>query len=224
MTNRVEKRKVQQRVQTGIRAVPNHTSLKISDVHNIAVLHFTNNCELWKFFFNCCGPLVPERVWYILPGVHSNAIETGYSNPPNRILNQVPCNLRIILIKVGKKVQKPTLQRLFLEALDGPGIVKRPGFKNIVEVILFRTVVPGGSRRVVNPRVIRTGVIHNLVLNDFQAKSVSFVRKFAQLCQSSKMFFYGIKILRVVAMEAGARLSFFQLDLVEAIVVVIPGR
>src|ERR1044072_2111934 len=99
-----------------------------------------------------------------------------------------------------------------------------PGLENVFEVICFRAVEPRRRGRILNPRMIWASVIDDLVLNDLDAHAMRGSDELFQFGERAEMFFNGIEILRVVTVKAGARLTFFQLDLVKAIVVVIPGR
>ena len=47
--------------------------------------------------------------------------------------------------------------------------------------------------------------------------------QFAQLVERSEVFFNRIEVLWVVTVETGAGLAFLQFDLIQAIVIVIPG-
>src|SRR4051812_27372348 len=88
----------------------------------------------------------------------------------------------------------------------------------------FGAVEPGWRWRIVNPWMIRTGVVHHLVLDDLYSIAVRGVDEFTQLCKRAEVFFNGVEVLRVVAVKAGTRFVFLQFDLIESIVVVIPRR
>src|SRR5919205_2282109 len=87
-----------------------------------------------------------------------------------------------------------------------------------------RAVEPRGRRRVSHPRMIWTSVIHHLVLNDLYARAMRAFDQLAELRERAEVFLDRVKILRVITVKSGARFVFFQLDLVETIVVVVPGR
>src|ERR1051325_4328656 len=88
----------------------------------------------------------------------------------------------------------------------------------------FGAVEPRRRGRIVNPRMIWTSVVHHFVLDDLDSVAMRGVDQLAQLRKRAEVFFDAIKILRIVAVKAGARLVFLQLDLVEPIVVVVPRR
>ena len=67
-------------------------------------------------------------------------------------------------------------------------------------------------------------MVHHLVLDDFDARAMSGLDQFAHLRMCSEVFIDGVEVLRVVAVKSGAGFVFLQLDLVESIVVVVPGR
>src|SRR6185503_18133250 len=79
-------------------------------------------------------------------------------------------------------------------------------------------------RRIFNPRMVWTSVVHYLVLNDLYARLMRGLHQFTKLCMRSEVFVDRVKILWVVAVKSGARFVFLQLDLVESIVIVVPGR
>ena len=85
-------------------------------------------------------------------------------------------------------------------------------------------VEPGGRGWIIDPGMVRAGVIHHLVLNDLDAGAMRSLNQLAQLRVRAEVFLDAVKVLRVVAMKSGARFVFLQLDLVEAIVVVVPRR
>src|SRR6185369_2780627 len=85
-------------------------------------------------------------------------------------------------------------------------------------------VEPRRRRLVINPRMIWTGVIHHLVLDDLYAGAMRSLDQLTQLRERAEVFLDRVKILRVVAVKSGARFVFLELDLIEAIVVVVPRR
>src|SRR6185369_3651374 len=89
---------------------------------------------------------------------------------------------------------------------------------------VFGAVEPGWRGRIVNPRMIRTSVIHHLVLDDLYPVAMRGVDELTQLCERPEVFFNGVEVLRVVAVKARARFVFLQFDLIESIVVVVPRR
>ena len=66
-------------------------------------------------------------------------------------------------------------------------------------------------------------MVHDCILDDLDTKPMRRLYQFLQFGQRTEVFVDLVEILRVVAVEPRTRFSFFQLDLVEAIVVVIPG-
>src|SRR6185369_3283657 len=85
-------------------------------------------------------------------------------------------------------------------------------------------VEPRGRRRIIDPRMIWTSVIHHLILDDLYTRAMRSLDQLTQLCKRAEVFLDRVKILRVVAVKPGARFVFLKLDLVEAIVVVVPRR
>src|SRR5215213_2912273 len=88
----------------------------------------------------------------------------------------------------------------------------------------FGSIEPCRSWRIFNPWMVRTCVVHHLVLNDLYARAMRGVHEFAQLLMRTEVFLDGVEILRIVAMKSGTRFFFLQLDLIQTIVVVVPGR
>ena len=58
---------------------------------------------------------------------------------------------------------------------------------------------PGAERRILNPRMLRTDVICDLVLNDFYAGGMRFLDQFAQCREITKAVFNCVIIDRVIA-------------------------
>src|SRR5512144_1222845 len=90
-------------------------------------------------------------------------------------------------------------------------------------MLLSTTVEPGWSWWIVNPRMIRPGVIHHLILNNFDTKGMRSIHQLAQFLECPKVLFNGVEILRVVSVKACARSSLFQFNFIRMVVIVIPG-
>ena len=54
------------------------------------------------------------------------------ANPPQRVLNQVARDFRVVLIEIGKEVEEPTLHCFTLQFLNRTRVVQHPGLKNIL--------------------------------------------------------------------------------------------
>ena len=91
-------------------------------------------------------------------------------------------------------------------------------------MVCFRAVEPRRRGRIVNPRMVRAGVIYNFVLNDLDAGAMRSLNQLAQLSRAYRSVPRRVKVLRVVTVEAGARLAVFEFNLVRMIVIVIPRR
>jgi hypothetical protein len=102
--------------------------------------------------------------------------------------------------------------------------VEDPRLKNIFQMVRPGAVEPGRRGRIINPGMIRTGVVNNFILNDLDARAMRELNQLAQFLERTKVFLNAVEVLRVVAMEPGARLAVFEFNLVRMIVVVIPGR
>jgi len=85
----------------------------------------------------------------------------------------------------------------------------------------FGAVEPGGRGRILNPRMIRTGVIGHLVLNHLEALAVRGVHQFAELGESAEVLFDAVEIHRAVAVIVGDALVVVSLALVQAVDVVV---
>src|SRR5258707_12792567 len=133
-------------------------------MHDVAVFDFADDGELWILAFDSSCPPMPESVRDILPGVHADAVRASDANPPESILNQIARNLWIVLIEVGKEVEKPTFHRFFFQQRNGPRIVQRPRLKNVGQMLLLRAVEPGGRGRIIDPGMIWPDVIHDFIL------------------------------------------------------------
>src|SRR5260370_18621868 len=100
VANGIEKRKVQQRIQTRVGALTHLATLKIRSVHDIAILDFTDDGELRILVFDSSCPLMPESVGQVLPRVHAYSLRAVDASPPKRILNQVLRDFSVVLIKM----------------------------------------------------------------------------------------------------------------------------
>src|SRR6185369_7301038 len=86
--NRVEQRKVEQRIESGINSVKtNFAALKERCMDHVAVLHFADDSKIRKLAFQRRGPVAPEGIRHVLPCVHANAVESGRAYPPECVLN-----------------------------------------------------------------------------------------------------------------------------------------
>ena len=72
--------------------------------------------------------------------------------------------------------------------------------------------------------MIWASVIQHLILNDLDSGEMRGLDQLAQLLVRAEVFLDNVKVLWVIAMKSGAWFVFLQLDLVEAIVVVVPRR
>src|SRR5260370_2003991 len=67
-------------------------------------------------------------------------------------------------------------------------------------MFLRGAVEPGRRRRVLYPGMVRTCVVGNFVLNDFDAELMSAIDQLAQLCECTKVFFNSVEIYRAITM------------------------
>ena len=112
------------------------------------------------------------------------------------------------MIEIGKKVEEPSLHRRTLQLLDRTRVVQYPGLKNILQMIGFRAIEPRRCWRIVDPGMMRAGVINHFVLNDLNAGAMGRINQFAQLRERAEVLFDGVEVLWVVAVKAGAWLIF----------------
>ena len=91
-------------------------------------------------------------------------------------------------------------------------------------MISLGAVEPGRCGRIIDPGMVRTGVVNDFVLNDLNARAMRGVDQLAQLCERAKVFFNGIKVVGVVAVKCSAWFSVFELNFIQTIVIVIPRR
>src|SRR5205085_6878490 len=105
-----------------------------------------------------------------------------------------------------------------------------PRLPNIRWMVCLCAIEPRRCRRIVDPRMIRTGVIGDFILNDLDAESMSLIDEFAEFRQRPEMLFDAIEIdsaVTVIIRNLSSRavwLIRILLALVEMIDVVIPGR
>src|ERR1019366_4583796 len=129
----------------------------------------------------------------------ANAVDAGSSNPPQGVLNQVARHLRIVLVQIRKDVDEASIQRALLHLRGGMRIDQRPGAPGFCQVLRRGAVEPGGSGRVLHPRVVRTGVIGHLILYHLQALGVRLVHQLTEFLQVAEVLIDAIEIHRTVA-------------------------
>src|SRR6266404_1151496 len=99
-------------------------TLEVGSVHDITILHFTHYSKVRILAFQRRSPFVPESVGHILPGVHADPVHAGHTNPPKRILNEIACDLGIVLVQIGKKVKEPCRRwRIRNPTVIGTGVI-----------------------------------------------------------------------------------------------------
>jgi hypothetical protein len=200
----------------------NFAALKKRGMDHVAVLHFAHHFEIRKLAFYRSDPIYPERIGHVLPGVHANSVDTSGGDPPQRVLNQVPGNLRVVLVEIGQEVEKPPLHRLAFKAPNWSRVMKHPRLKDVLQVAIFGSIEPRGRGRIFDPWMVWTSVVHYLVLNDLYAGLMRGRDQFTHFCVRAEVLVDSIKVLWVVAVKSGARFTFLQLDLVESILIVVP--
>src|ERR1051325_9529657 len=91
-------------------------------------------------------------------------------------------------------------------------------------MVRLGAVEPRRRRWSVDPRMVWTSVIHHLVLNDLDAGARRSLDQLTQLSARAEGLLGCVEVVRVVAVKPGARFVFLQLDVVQAIVVVVLRR
>src|SRR5205823_9218432 len=124
-----------------------------------AVKDFTYDIELRIFAFDGSHPVRPKRQWHVLESILTQRVDSRDADPPQSILSDIARDFRIVLIQVRKDVDEPTLERLALNLIGRMRITHRPGLPDIRQMMILRAIEPGGRGRVVNPWVIRPGVV-----------------------------------------------------------------
>src|SRR6266403_4419564 len=102
--------------------------------------------------------------------------------------------------------------------------MKRTRLIDILQMMLPGDVEPGRRRGIVNPRMIRAGMVNDFILNDLKPELMGSCDQLTQLGKVAKVFFDCVKVLGIIAVKTGAGFSIFELDFVQPIVVVIPRR
>ena len=173
---------------------------------------------------NRAAPFCPKSARNVRQCVHPNRVKTIHFHPPQRILNQIFFNFRVVLIKIGQNVNKPAFDVSFLRLISCSRIHRRPFLPIIVRMILQSPVPPRRSRRIVYPNVIWSCVIRHLILNYFNSQRMRLFNKFAQFRHISQMLVNRIHIRRTVAMITRRRFAVINFLKIEFVVVVINGR
>src|SRR5436305_7194542 len=184
----VEDGEVEERVEAAVNAVEATDSALIEgDVDGVAVLDLAEDSEVRVLGTDGGSPVAPEVVGDVLPSVLAYAVNAGRADPPERVLYEVAAHLLVVLVEVGQEVEEPALHRLATALLLGVRVVEHPGLEDVLEVVGARAVVPRRRRAVVNPRVIRAGVVTHLVFDDFDSELVRVVHEFAPLRERAEM-------------------------------------
>src|ERR1700741_2694053 len=99
---------------------------------HVAIFHFTDHLEIRKLALNRFRPIAPERVWHVLPRVHSNTVEAGGADPPERFLNQITRDFRVALIEIREEVEEPAFHHFPLQQPGRAWSVKPPRLKDVI--------------------------------------------------------------------------------------------
>ena len=95
-----------------------------------------------------------------------------------------------------------------------------PGF---VDVLGGGAVKPVRQRRIAHPGMERSGMVRDLVLDDFDSLSMRRIHKFAKAGESSEVLLDSVEIDRAVAMVIRDGLPVVNLFRVQPVVVVVDG-
>ena len=81
---------------------------------------------------------------------------------------------------------------------------------------------PASQRRILYPGVLRTDMVGNLILNNFETQTMGFIDQFSQRREITETIFYGVIINGVVAVIISVRTPRL-IAVIHAIPVVVPG-
>src|SRR6185312_16562845 len=123
------------------------------------VVDFADGVHARVFALDAGAPGLPEGAGDVGHGVLADAVDAGAVDPPEGVLDLVAGEFGVVLVEVGKPAAEPAVERGRLGGGRSVRIGDRPDSPVIVEVMLGRAAVPGGSRWVVEPGVEVAAVV-----------------------------------------------------------------
>ena len=170
------------------------------------------------------APLRPEPARHVGQRVLADRVQARHAHPPERVLDEVPRDVGIVLAEVGQDVDEPAVQRLALDVRRGVRIGDGPGLPDVLRVSLRASVEPGRGRGIRHPRVIGAGVVRHLVLDHLQSEAVRRVHQLPVLGEVAEVLVHGVEVHRAVTVVVGDGGAVVALALVEVVHVVVDGR
>ena len=223
--DRILERKIENAVEPGVDSIESRApALEERRQRRVAVEHFAHDLESGVARVDGRRPIAPEPSRHIRHGVLADAVDAGAADPPERVLNQVARHLGIVLVQIRQNAGEPAIERAALRGRRSVRIDQRPGAPGVRKVLRLGAVEPGRRRRILDPGVIRAGVVRHLVLNHLDAERVGAVHQLAEIVERSEVLLDGVEIDRAVAVVIGDRLVVVLLALVQMVDVVVDRR
>ena len=218
-------REIELVVDAGLDPVPVGRAVEMEGDHRgIAVECLAYDAQRGELLLDRRHPRLPVRARHILPRVLPDAVHATHPHPPEGVLDDVARHFGIVLVEIGKESAEPTVERRLAHAGGGVRIGERPPLPGVRQVLGLAAVVPGGGRRVVYPRVIRSRVIGHHVFDDLDAELVRVVHERAVLVERAEVLVRAVEVDGTVAVVVGDALVVVALDLVDVVVVIVDGR
>ena len=123
----------------------------------------------------------------------------------------------------GRTFDEPAVERLAAQPGAGVRVGGRPGLPGLVEMCFGRAAQPRRGRRILRPRMLRTGVVRHLVLDHLDAGGMRLLDQVAQGSEVAEVFLDRIETGGAVAVVVGDRLAVYGLYVVRHVGVVVPG-
>ena len=221
--DREEERKIEQRVDLGVYAVEaGGAAREKRHERGVAVVQLADGRELRVLALERLHPALPEGARHVRPRVLPDPVEAERTHPPQRVLDDVPGDLVIVLIQVGQDVDEPSIERVALRLGRRMRILQCPGLPCVGDVLRFGAVEPCRRRRVGHPRVVRTRVVRDLVLNHLDAKPLGRLHEGQEIGHRAKVLLDPIEVHGAVAVIVGNREVVVLLFLIQVVDVVVP--
>src|ERR1700690_3946772 len=187
-------REVERSVEACIDAAARLTSGKERGNLGIAIHDLTYCSHARIDAVNLCVEVVPEGAVDVWKGVQPNAVEAGCFNPPQRILDEVAGDQRILLVQIRHRVGEPAVRDGVPRLLGRVWIdeFRKVAFRD--DMVLQRTVKPIGRRRIDYPGMLNAKMIRHQVDHQLDAARMKGVREMAVVRERAEVRIDGIKI------------------------------
>ena len=148
--------------------------LPIGGADRIVHPGFTDDVVVWIFGLDRLAPLAHHRLVCVGISILADAIDTAVLDPPDGILDQVFRHMRILLVEVGHRGNKPAVQHP-VAVVVGSVRIEVDLLVVICLHVIVQVIEPVLARDVLHPGMIAAAVVEDHVHNDLHTSLVSIV-------------------------------------------------